>query len=500
MAFRYYIDRENDNSFTVEDEITADVMSAEWRIGLRNSQIRMADENVARLVVNNTSGKYAPENTASPLFGQLTPRRRLRITEGDMPLWTGWLSVPQVVYRPMGDASGQSTAILEGVGGKQLLEQLPARLPYYTAVTADVILTDIFSEELLPPAIADVWRLGDNAMSFLGITSWLGSIANFAHLDEGQFVFEVFGDTAHDDLWAVIHHLVTAERGYFFFNREGRAVFWNRHRIHSPNMPIATITSENAHAPMQVGYRYGANMANEVLVESQPRRMSEDETILWELDNPIQLAPYASLTIEARLRRESGQYVSANAGLVASATFERGSASISITSLGSKALIHLQNNTNRTTILENLSLQGASSARQNALAVMKRDEDSLGQYGRFGMTLKLGAPANAMEIRHIAEYEVLERAQPKGVIDKLNYIESATQPNPQRLMWTLGSALHIQLQELGHEAEYIIIGEQHKIENAVHQSEYVLLQKPRPFWVLDEMEYATLGINTWVGY
>ncbi|HRF99434.1 MAG TPA: hypothetical protein PLZ51_29675, partial [Aggregatilineales bacterium] len=83
----------------------------------------------------------------------------------------------------------------------------------------------------------------------------------------------MFGDTAYDDLWAVIHHLVQSERGYFFFNRDGRAVFWNRHHIHAPITPCATITGNNEFAPQQVTYRYGDGLVNEVWVESQPRRV-----------------------------------------------------------------------------------------------------------------------------------------------------------------------------------------------------------------------------------
>ncbi|HRF99433.1 MAG TPA: hypothetical protein PLZ51_29670 [Aggregatilineales bacterium] len=190
MTFKYFLDVGDDNAFGEEDEITADVISAEWRIGLRNSQVRLADENMATLVMNNTTGKYTPENPASPLYGKLHPRKRLRIMHDDLPLWTGWLMMPQVAYNASGVASGMTTATLIGVAGKQLLEQSPARLPLYTTVTAETVLTDIFTNYLLPPTIADVWRLGDSAMSDLGNTSTLGSIANFANFDDGKFVFE----------------------------------------------------------------------------------------------------------------------------------------------------------------------------------------------------------------------------------------------------------------------------------------------------------------------
>ena len=500
MTFRYFLDAGNDNQFSDSDEITADVISAEWRIGLRNANMRLADENVALVVVNNTSGKYSPENSASPLFGVIAPRKRLRIVYDDQPMWTGWLNLPQVTYSPTGTSTGMATATLSGVGGKQLLEQLPARLACYSSVTADVVLGDIFSEELLPPAVADVWRLGDESMSALAQTTRVGSIADFAYLDKGKFTFEVFGDTAHDDLWAVIQHLVIAERGYFLFNREGRAVFWNRHRIHAPNVPSATLTSDNTHAPQQVVYRYGEGLANEVWVDCLPRKIFTESAELWSLDTPIRLAPYQTMTLEARLRRDGGQYVGTEAGLVALSVPNNGDVSISLTEMGGKALIHLKNTTERTITVQQLRLQGKPSARQNMVAVMGQDMTSQAQFGRFGMKIRLNSPASASEIQDIAQYEVLERAYPQGKIEKISYTDSATQPNPQRLMWTVGSAIRIALAELAHDAEYVIIGEQHQVNETAHHTQYVLHKKPRPFWVLDAEHYSELGINSWVGY
>ncbi len=498
MTFRYWIDVDDDNQFSGADEITADVVSAQWRIGLRNSLARLADETQATLVVKNTDGKYAPENPSSPLYGVLHPQKRLRITHDDLPLWTGWLSTPQVGYVASGEASGKTTVTLNAVGGKALLEQLPARLPLYSDVTAEQVLTDIFTTTLLPPAVADVWRLGDVAMSFLGETTRLGSIADFAEFDAGKFRFQVFGDVAYDDLWSAIHHLVVAERGHFFFRRDGRAVFWNRHRLHAPYTPVAMVTSDNEHAPQAVMYRYGERLINEAWVECLPRQ-TQGEAVLWALDSPLTLAPNQSITLEARLRRAGGQYVGADESISAIASFAQGEAQIRIIPLGGKALINIIN-TNRTTILNSLTLNGKSNVRQNALAVIAKDSQSQARYGRYGTKIRIPAPANPLEIQSIAQYEVLAGAYPSGNVERLRYIQSAIATHPQQLAWTVGSVLHIHLPELYHQADYMIIGEQHRVEAMVHQTEYVLAKMPMRFWILGETDEASLGNMTKLGY
>lgn len=498
MTFRYWIDVDDDNQFSGTDEITADVLSAQWRIGLRNSLARLADETQATLVVNNTDGKYAPENPSSPLYGKLHPQKRLRITHDDLPLWTGWLSMPQVGYMASGDASGKTTVTLNAVGGKALLEELPARLPLYSDVTAEQVLTEIFSTTLLPPAVADVWRLGDVAMSFLDETTRLGSIADFAEFDNGKFRFQIFGDVAYDDLWSAIHHLVVAERGHFFFRRDGRAVFWHRHRLHLPYTPIAEVTSDNEYAPQAVVYRYGERLINEAWVECSPRQ-AQGEAVLWALDSPLTLAPNQHITLEARLRRAGGQSVGADDTLYAIADFTQGNASIRITPLGGKALINITN-TNRTSILNSLTLNGKSNARQNTLAVIAKDSDSQAQYGRYGTKIRIPAPANPLEIQSIAQYEVLAGAHPSGVVERLRYIQSAIATHPQQLAWTVGSVLEIDLPELYHHADYVIIGEQHRIEATVQTSEYILAKMPMRLWVLGETDEASLGNLSKLGY
>ena len=105
-----------------------------------------------------------------------------------------------------------------------------------------------------------------------------------------------------------------------------------------------------------------------------------------------------------------------------------------------------------------------------------------------------------MEISSIAQYEVLARATPLGKIEKMSYIESAITAHPQRLLWTLGDALHIQLAELHHDATYIIIGEVHQVEGTTHRTEYILCQQGLPFWTLTATGYSELGETSVVGY
>jgi hypothetical protein len=84
--FQYLVDWDGDTVFTGSlDDISSDVMDAEWFLGMRKAYQDCADESTLRLRVLNTGGKYNPENSAGTLYGKLKPRRRamVRVTGYD---------------------------------------------------------------------------------------------------------------------------------------------------------------------------------------------------------------------------------------------------------------------------------------------------------------------------------------------------------------------------------------------------------------------------------
>lgn len=77
--WRIYVDWGNDRHFdSPADDISADVVRAEWRLGMGRAYQSVTDESTCVVVVDNTSGKYSPQNPASPLVGMIAPQRLVK--------------------------------------------------------------------------------------------------------------------------------------------------------------------------------------------------------------------------------------------------------------------------------------------------------------------------------------------------------------------------------------------------------------------------------------
>ena len=117
------------NYTTLSKQLTADVIEAEWSLG-RDYASQLTGRSVAgalTLRLLNTSGTYNSFNTASSIFGNILPRRKVRVrtvTPSATTQWTGYLDridpMPMVgklatarltAYGPLGVIAGRETSL-----------------------------------------------------------------------------------------------------------------------------------------------------------------------------------------------------------------------------------------------------------------------------------------------------------------------------------------------------------------------------------------------------
>ncbi len=170
----FFIDWDDDDDYNdTYDDISADVIRAQWRIGMREPWQSVADEINATITLDNTTGKYNPENTSSPIYGKIRPHLRMRIAmddgAGGIDMWNGWVNVPQTPWDPKGAQAGKVTAVMHGGGPKAQLEGIDIDLPLYENTTGDVPVLEALSQIQSAPAVgSNIWRLGGGR----GIGAW----------------------------------------------------------------------------------------------------------------------------------------------------------------------------------------------------------------------------------------------------------------------------------------------------------------------------------------
>jgi hypothetical protein len=505
--FRFWVNWDGTGTYAESDEITDYVMESDWFLGCRKTFASIVDEGTASITVRNTDGRFSPQNPASPLYGNMKPYRRAKI-EADYngiitPLWAGFLELPAIGWMPMGpDLTGKHTVQLSAVGAKQLIEGVEVNLGIYTNTTGDVIIYDALVEAGIYPSLTGVWLLGSAVLGVLGETTSLsGDASTWTDIEIGATTFASYGDNSRN-AWKVIQEISDGERGWFWIGRDGKYHWWNRHHKITNLALAATLnsTTETVYGLVGAEYRYGDDLANVVRVSITPRQTASSQ-VLWSLDSPITLGVGATEIIEARLRKDGGQFVGASS-LSNSPTWSSGSGSVTVEALGGVARITITNTGSGAAVLSALTLSGAPTQAQNTMTVEESDSGSVGEIGRRDFALSLTVGGGYADAQNIALYELTRRGILQGTVRSISLREVPNNAQTVSTVWQIGLRYRMAIDSLHIDADYWCVGENHtwKTGNVHDVTLYVEPASASEFWVLGESGFSELGETTTVVY
>lgn len=495
------------------DDITADVIEVSWRLGMHKPYQNVADEASCTVKVRNTGGNYAPEKTDGVLYGNLKPNRRLQIVviqdSVETVMYQGWLKAIDVAWSP-GSQAGQTIATLKCVGFKEQLDSQEVRLGLLRDKRADEIITRVLLDAPVLPVTGAAWVLGDANYSRLGNTTLLNAFSRFADLEQGVNTFRYYGDAnTYRDIsnaaegdkkqsgYRVIKEVVEAERGRFFQNRAGKAVFWNRYHLPLTETVAGTVSSAGAIKPFRVDYSYGATFCNNAEVIPFQRAEGGTKT-LWTLDAPLTVKAGGKLQFEALFLDETGERVGALYAVIGMMESTGGALKMGIRPFGDRAVLTAQNESlTNEAVITKLTVEGPKLTSNNRLIAYAENSDSIQTYQKTN-TLRLNLPAleDYRIAEQIARYEVRRRSIPRGEVLSVTFLDNHA---AHQLDWTIGTRIHLNLPELGHAQDYYIIGEDQRISDGLKVLQTQFFLEPaaaNTLWVLGQ---SKLGKETLLG-
>lgn len=471
---KFYVDWNKNSNFTgTHDDITADVVTANWFIGARTSFQSTCDELTLSLTLKNTTGKYSPESTTSVIAGLVRPYCRVRVVDDttSTQLWNGYLDFPVINWQPMGDATGKGTINLNAIGAKGLLERITIALPEYATTTGEVIIEDVLELARVFLVISDSWLIGVAGFSEIGVTTVLETNNKWRTFDIGLTTFEDFGG-GRVNAWSVIADVAQTERGYFYIDRTGRYIFKNR--LH-PYLSDAIGVAKTETRTIGIDYKYGDLMVNLVTITGVPKRTSEPE-LLWTLPAPLSVSPSSTIIIEAKLRRSTGQFASATA-LTETATYSQGDANIFVTPNGGIATITISNTGKVTAIITAMTLTGSPSVEQNQLVVQVDDLPSQALYGKREKSFSLNNVSEYRNVLYTAHMELI-RLPLRGRATSITMLREDGGANHADVVTGLKIGDFVEANfsaTLAHVGRYVVIGEQHAWNSPnVHNATFFL--------------------------
>lgn len=513
LSAQYLVDWDDDGDFGEPyEDITLYVASSNWHIGMSRPRQLVGDETRLELTLVNTDKRFSPENSSSPYFGQMEKRRLVRVNhilDGVATvMYTGWIDSIQVE-----GASGR-TATLSASGAKQYLQEQKIELPLLENLRSDEIIERILTALHRPPALAaGIWVLGVPGSSELGIATTLADLSLSVALDQADTVWPFVADTWDEDFrgnqyvgesweggfkgYDAIEDVVRGERGRFFFDREGRAVFWSRDHLQVDSALDATF--DNMHTD-NLEYVWAEEIYNHIRVMVYPRSASSSDTTLWHLDEPIELRPGQSRTVQANYTAEGSDVQIAGRDVFVSSYVDDGDVSMSIEYQARGAKITLTNNDSVDRTVSEIILTGRALTTYNEIEVEAVDTVSLPK-GKMEYVIDSKLMHDVNLAQSIADYELSRLKAARGEIISMELIVNDSARRTQAVTRTIGDRIRVIDDQLAHDQEYFIIGETHNwdVRGGYRVSWHLELAESSAGWLLGTAGYSELGETTTLG-
>lgn len=470
------IDWDRNGNFTgTYDDVTERAHSINWFLGARQPYQDSVDNSKLELILNNVDKHFSPENTSSPLTGNLAPFRPVRVQSNDGTTtrthWTGWIETISPDVGQYGERKVKITA----AGPMQFFKGKETSIQVQENKRTDEIIQQLIEEVQIPPQLNRTTLLGVTGYSELGVNTYLPDMTIDYSLEQGLTTLAYAADNwiRQDDkeatfnVYRAISDTVAAERGRFIFNRAGQAVFWNRHHLLTDTDIDASF--DNTMTGLDYNFAGLDEFKNEVKVSCHPRTISSGEAILWSLDEPVTVQPDGVRTIGASYTDDSENRIGGKDVRLSGVVFSEGTGGISIEAGANRATITVYNHSKtENLVLSECEIRGTKITdfgRMDAVAV---DNESIAYYGQRTMSMNLPSVDNLDYAQTIADFELGRRSTPTGKVSTLtlrSHGENGGNQHTEQLARTLGDRIEILEEQTQHDGQYFIIGEAHKLSD-----------------------------------
>ena len=504
ITWKIYIDFDRDGSFaTANDEVTSYVIDAHWRIGMRNAFQLTSDEAELTMTLKNKDKRFSPENTGGTYYGKLKPQLPIKVdgiyNGSTLTFYRGWVDT----FLPSWNVRGELVCMVPARGAKQFLHDTELYLELMQDVTADEVLAVIFEDVILPPITGSTWLLGLSGSSELGVTTYVTDVAGSSYdFEVGAYTFPYVGDSFADKTSAydVIERLMRSERGHFYFDRSGTAVFLNRSHFQADYNTVGTVND----LMLQMDYDYGSDIKNMIRVNVSPRTISAGTVTLWSLEEAVRVDAGGTVTVRARYADDQGGMV---AGYnVGTPTPTASSSSITLTSFTTTARsaeCTFVNSGSAPGSVTALDITGQKITTWNRMEIEETDADSVSRYGRRPLDLDCDLLASEEAGRDVAQYELARLSSPRGMVRSLTLAERNSTAGSLMFNRTIADRIRVQETQTGHDAYYFVIGEEWRLSDGLKAYQVNWNLEPAStyaFWILEKTGYGELDSTTRLGF
>ena len=467
ISYIIAIDKNHDGGFAdAGEDITGEALELRWRLGMRQPYDSIADYSRAQIRVRNPRGDFSPERS------RLDSGARLRIQSRDGHVtrthFTGFIRY----IEPEAGDWGQKQAVIHLQDVQPWLNDSPVRLAPQVNMTADAVIDRLLNQAMIRRAalagycIIDV--VGYNQIDSVKIFP-PQTLAR--RLAVGKTRFAYAGDWWREStpIRQAVRELAESERGRFYIDREGRAVFLNRHHT----LVHKTVAASFDNDMTWLDYRYGDVGLNRISLMMTPREVGLSGTLLWRLGQAQKIGRDAQIMLRLRLVDERNEPLGLLELERLEASFHskpdgsgdaiQGQAAVEIVEIGwTSVQVQVRNHGAQDVYLTRLRVIGRPLYRRDPLEIVVSDAESITFYGLKQMSLDLPALSDIETAQAFAAYEVARRKHSAGAVRTLT-LNAGDHPSAA-LDLSLFQRIRITESQTGQRAaEYFIIAEEHHV-------------------------------------
>ena len=514
------IDWDRDGEFSGDDIVTERAVWINWFLGFREPFMDIAQNSTLGLVLDNRDRRFSPENedAANSLAGKIQPLRPVRLTSNDGTTtrthWSGWV---QSIH-PAVSKYGERVSAIQVAGAMQFLKATETKIELQENQRSDQIIDALIQEVIFPPALSDSWVLGDPDRSKLGETTQLADLTTYSDFEEGVLTLNMAGDNwvrqggysdqEKDtfDVYRGIRDVTAAERGKFFFDRAGKAVFWNRHHILDKIAVDARF--DDAMTDMKYTFASLDQTKNEVIVTCHPRTVAAAPSTLWELkDAVIRVAPGARREVYVKYKDEKDKRIGGKDVTVEDVEFLQGQCRVEVEAKANGANLVFKNESDsREAVVEKCVVKGRKIVDEGQMDARAIDQESITFFGRRTMNINLPSIDDLDQAQYIADFERNRRKTPFGLAQMItlqSHAENGGGRHTDQLGLTIGALIELRETQTDHDGVYFIIGEAHELAGGGKHwttTWYLEPQVETPRWKLGDSVRGKLDTGTYLAY
>lgn len=460
-------------------------------------------------------------------YAMVAPGAAIRISSSDAygigtPLaqtvfWTGRISEINPTYDPQsGSIDGRAVTLVceDPFADWMSAEYAPALMQN---TTVDAVLGAILDEGIgLWPYQRGGFMLGVEGAAALDISATIAPTDSYRALDAGESLLPWVGDASDRDQgvspYSYMQDVAAAELGRIFWGaRNAQYAFHSRNHDAANTTPLLTVDNTLYDT---LSLAYGTPIYNQVTVVYTERQIGAAGSVVWSADNlPIQIQAGGTRTFSARYRlttEDTAQIAAINpiepmalVDFIANTTSDGSGDDMSafltanVQWAANSAKVTITNSALKTVYLRVMQIRATPLiARPGEITL--RDGESI-----FNNGLRPAAPLNLVYVDSADTAELLGHhllgvyKTPMTFTTRISVVanRSSTTAN-MAFSLTVGNRIALTESGLGHDQDYIVVGEAHRVDatSKVHQVDYVLRPTAREtYWRLDE---SMIGVDT----